>query len=122
MKKMLQYYGRYKERDYFAIITNDESGLNLAGVDVRWHHFTYDIENATLRQSNYMSVSPLHTTRGGLNGEIEQSIAEKATDDQARELYQTLTQAFSPLFNDIPIDSVVGYRKQAELFAQPNIQ
>lgn len=39
MKYQFQYHGEGKEGHYFTIITDNESGVNMQGVDIRHLHF-----------------------------------------------------------------------------------
>lgn len=93
MKYSFKYHGTVNGQTLFSIITDDESGQGLAGIDICHHHFKADPQfNITAVSYMDIDLTKCHTSTHRSNGVVEHSLANQVTEEQTLNLIKRLTE------------------------------
>ena len=74
MKYMFDYHGENENGHYFTIVTDDESGLRMVGIDVKFNHFILKPDGSVKRIS-YLEVPSFSEKPSEISKDAVRSLA-----------------------------------------------
>lgn len=115
MKYSFKYNGLVKNMAVFTIITDDESGQGLMGINVCHHHYKVD-EHMNIQKISYMDMhlGTCNTVEHRLNGVVIPSRADLVTESQTKAFLEALIERdikvkpFGPI-SELSLELVKNY-------------